>query len=171
MGRLRSLAFATVQSRVRDLGREPVDDTQNRRHGESISAFIKTASALPVFVVILSQRYLESEYCMDELLHIWRECKSDSSIFRDRVRPICLRDIDLKPLANRDKVRKYWRDREVDVTATIQGVIDAGDPVPSEYNDTRQLALALINESPAILSCIADMVYIRDLAELDRLTF
>ena len=42
--------------------------------------------------VILSDKYLKSPYCMYELLEVWRNCKMDDEVFRERLRVFRLPD-------------------------------------------------------------------------------
>lgn len=170
-GVARAQAFEAVRERLRAINLDPLDDTQNRRHGESISAFINSAAQAPKFVLILSQKYLESPWCMDELLRIWRACGSDKTTFQARVRAICLKDAQIKTVEHREAVSLYWAKEGERYKPIVQNRIDQQLDVPPDYNQTLRVAVALTQAAPEILGCIADSVNIRDLADIDKLVF
>lgn len=79
---------AACKARGIDLGR----DISHIGYGSSIREFMDRLAAAGHVVVVFSDRYLRSRYCLYELREIWR-----NGHFRARVSPIILRGTSLEP--------------------------------------------------------------------------
>ena len=169
--RARLRAFEAVEARLRSLGIEPHIDKQQLRHGESISAFMRSAARLEKFVVIISKKYLESPYCMDELLRIWRNCKSDQAEFRARVRAVVLDDARIATMSERFEVSQFWAARRDEASQIVQQCVAKRLAVPPDVSDTHNVANDLTIHVATILAQINDGFPIRSVDQIDQLDF
>jgi hypothetical protein len=72
-------------------------------------------------IVVISAKYLRSEYCMDELFKIYQNCRMKEHDFQRRIIPIILPDAGLDGgLAARLKPAIYWKKREQELTPLIK---------------------------------------------------
>jgi len=85
-------------------------DTNGLGIGESITRFMKKLGAGDRVFVILSDKYLKSPYCMSELLEVWRNCKEEDDVFRQRIRVYRLSDARMMSLLERLDCAAYWDD-------------------------------------------------------------
>jgi hypothetical protein len=83
-------------------------DHEQVKPGDRISAFMDAIGRGDVIIVILSTKYLQSEYCVYELNAIWKESKQDSSHFLRRVIPLTLPGANLKSTKDFLVHRDYW---------------------------------------------------------------
>ena len=84
-------------------------DTNGVKIGESLSIFMEelTSGDRRLFV-ILSRKYLESPYCMFELMEVWRLCQQKPALFRDRIRVYCMKDAAIWTIRDRLKCAIFW---------------------------------------------------------------
>jgi hypothetical protein len=169
--RSRALAFERVEARLRALGIEPYYDKQRLRHGESISAFMSAAAKQERFVVIVSKKYLESAYCMDELLRIYRNCRSDADEFRSRVRAVILDDAPIDTMEERDRISSYWWAQKDKADAVMTACQKDKRPPEAEAIDTLRVAFDLTAHAATILAKIKDAYPVRSIDQIDALSF
>ncbi len=67
-------------------------------------------------VVVVSDKYLKSPYCMYELLEIYRNLE-----FTERIFPIVMGDANIFEPLPRLQYLKYWRDKKEELDAAIKG--------------------------------------------------
>ncbi len=77
---------------ARQRGIEILRDKTGMGLDESISRFMQKLGAGDRVFVILSEKYLKSPYCMYELLEVWRNCKMEDEVYRQRIRVYRLPD-------------------------------------------------------------------------------
>jgi internalin A len=96
---------------------EPISvriDRDEMRPGDLISAFMDRLTAADRVIVVISAKYLRSEYCMYELFRIYQNCCRKAEDFHRRIIPIILPDAGLsgstasrlRPADEWDKQRK-----------------------------------------------------------------
>ena len=96
---------------------EPISvriDRDEMRPGDLISAFMDRLAAADRVIVVISAKYLRSEYCMYELFKIYQNCCRKAEDFQRRIIPIILPDAGLsgstasrlRPADEWDKQRK-----------------------------------------------------------------
>lgn len=83
-------------------------DREEVKSGDRISAFMNAITKGDVIIIILSKKYLESEYCMYELSGIWKENSQDPERFLGRVIPLTLPDAKLNSTEDLIKKTQYW---------------------------------------------------------------
>jgi internalin A len=67
-------------------------DRDELRPGHLISAFMDRLAAADRIIVVISDQYLRSEYCMYELFMIYQNCRKQADDFHQRIIPIILPD-------------------------------------------------------------------------------
>ena len=85
-------------------------DADVMKQGERISRFMGELAAHDRIIVVLSDKYLKSEYCMFELSEIWRQARRDGDAFLARVTVWALPDARLHSILERLAIAKHWRD-------------------------------------------------------------
>jgi internalin A len=86
-----------VERLVDALGKHPEPitvriDRDEMRPGDLISAFMDRLAAADRVIVVISAKYLRSEYCMYELFKIYQNCRNKAEDFQRRIIPIILPD-------------------------------------------------------------------------------
>ncbi len=96
---------------------EPISvriDREEMRPGDLISAFMDRLAAADRVIVVISAKYLRSEYCMHELFMIYQNCRKKAKDFHRRIIPIILPDArQCGGLAARLKLAAEW-DQKLD---------------------------------------------------------
>jgi internalin A len=91
---------------------EPISvriDRDEMRPGDLISAFMDRLAAADRVIVVISAKYLRSEYCMHELFMIYQNCRKKAKDFHRRIIPIILPDArQCGGLAARLKLAAEW---------------------------------------------------------------
>jgi internalin A len=94
-----------------------VRDKQNNGYRKTISDFMRRLGKGKLIVVVISDKYLKSPYCMFELLEIYRAGR-----FHERVLPIVLSDARIYDLADRIRYMQYWQDKKNEIETLLRDV-------------------------------------------------
>jgi internalin A len=87
-------------------------DRDEMRPGDLISAFMDRLAAADRVIVVISAKYLRSEYCMHELFMIYQNCRKKAKDFNRRIIPIILPDArQCGGLAARLKLAAEWNQK------------------------------------------------------------
>jgi len=89
--------FITIRRDINELG-----------FGDSITAFMKRIGAADRVIVLLSEKYLQSAFCMYELFEIWRHSRGDTENFLGRVRLFSLLEPIEWKITHRHRRAIYW---------------------------------------------------------------
>jgi internalin A len=84
-------------------------DSYVLRHGELISGFMKRIGLADHVIVVLSDKYLRSPYCMTELHYIYQRSLGEKEDFLCRVIPLVLADARFGTWRDRLVYTKHWR--------------------------------------------------------------
>jgi internalin A len=76
--------------------------------GELISGFMKRIGQADHVIVVLSDKYLQSTYCMTELYSIYQRSIGEKEDFLRRILPLALDDARFDTWRDRDRYAKYW---------------------------------------------------------------
>ena len=96
------------------------------RPGDLISAFMDRLAAADRVIVVISAKYLRSEYCMYELFKIYQNCRNNAEDFQRRIIPIILPDAGLSGrTAERLMPAIYWIKEEEKLEAMIAANLKA----------------------------------------------
>jgi hypothetical protein len=116
-------------------------DREQVKPGERISAFMDAISKGDMIIVVLSDRYLESEFCMYEINGIWRQSNEDEHLFLSRVIPLILPDAKLKTTADLLARGEYWLSIKRDLDRKVGGSLDSvGSRLFARYKLIKQFA-------------------------------
>lgn len=83
-------------------------DRDVARSGDLISDFIASIGRADCVVVVLSQNYLHSQYCMDELHRIYTHSRADKGDFLRRIVPLTLDDANIGTILDRANYALHW---------------------------------------------------------------
>jgi internalin A len=102
------------------------NDRDEMRPGDLISAFMDRLAAADRVIVVISAKYLRSEYCMYELFKIYQNCRNQAEDFQRRIIPVILPDSGLSGrTAERLMPAIYWIKEEEELEAMIAANLKA----------------------------------------------
>ncbi|MCK5538653.1 MAG: toll/interleukin-1 receptor domain-containing protein [Bacteroidales bacterium] len=128
-GESREQIVDEIQNTIEQSGYKLIRDKKDLSYGQSIEKFMQELGQGDFIVVVLSDKYLKSEYCMGEVLELMR-----SPDYLKKVLPVILPDANIFDRKARKKYLKYWIDEYNDI---IEDIKDFGDNVPKSYFDDR----------------------------------
>lgn len=91
---------------------EVVRDKMDLGYRGLISEFMKEIGEGDLIVVVISDKYVKSPYCMFELYEIARNCKFDKSLFARRILPIMVEFIDFSDPFILEPYFEHWEKEE-----------------------------------------------------------
>jgi len=106
-----------VDARAREI--HIIQDKFDMKFGDSITRFMDRIGTADRIFILLSDKYLKSEFCMYELNAIWIHARQDEDEFTDKVRIITLDDADIWNIEGRAEYVAYWRDK----VKSFEGII------------------------------------------------
>lgn len=92
-----------------------VYDHKDLQYKGSISQFMEQLGHSKAVIIIISNKYLRSEYCMYELLKIYH-----SDQFLDRIFPIVQDEVNIAKSAERIELVKYWEDQSTELEQKVR---------------------------------------------------
>ncbi len=133
----------------------PVRDKDHMRCGDLISDFMKLIQEGDRIVVILSEKYLRSVFCMTELHGIFLYSRGEKADFLRRIVPLTLADAKIGTLRDRIGHARHWKDekeaiRPEDVASGLLG--------PSDYQQWQKMSEWALHVSE-MLAHIADTLH------------
>jgi internalin A len=93
---------------LRQHGWNILRDSEVLRPGDLISGFMKRIGLADHVIVVLSDKYLRSPYCMTELHTIYQRSVGEKEDFLRRIIPLVLADARLKEFQDRDAYAEHW---------------------------------------------------------------
>jgi hypothetical protein len=134
-------------------------DREQISPGDRISSFMQEIAKGDVIIVVLSNHYLESEYCMYELYGIWKQVRQDPTFFLKRVIPLTLPDANLRTLGDRIARAQYWHKEKCRLDNLIHVErVPIGEIAYSKY----RLIEAFASDTADILELLTDKYEPRD---------
>ncbi len=118
-GRLRQEAVERLESKLEEWGYHAILDRNGLRNGELISGFMKRIGRADRVLVILSEKYLRSPYCMTELHHLFNRSLHEKEEFLRRIIPLVLDDAKIDGWRDRRDHAKYWRNEFEEMQAAL----------------------------------------------------
>jgi internalin A len=85
-----------------------IRDKTAMKYGDRISDFMKCLSRGDLIVVVLSAKYLQSNYCMTELHGIYQRALGDKGEFLDRIIPVSMDDAKIASWRDRTEIARHW---------------------------------------------------------------
>ncbi|HEY5704555.1 MAG TPA: TIR domain-containing protein [Terrimicrobiaceae bacterium] len=89
-------------------GWQVVRDQTDMQYGDLISAFMKTLGQADLIVVVLSDKYLRSPYCMTELHDLYVNSRQEKGDFLKHIIPLVLDDARIGTWRDRAEHAKHW---------------------------------------------------------------
>jgi hypothetical protein len=77
-------------------------------YGGQISVFMKTLGQARMVIVVLSEKYLRSPYCMTELYSVYQNARQERQEFLNRIIPLVLKDADIGNWRGRANYAEHW---------------------------------------------------------------
>jgi pterin-4a-carbinolamine dehydratase len=90
---------------------ELVRDKVDNGYKGLISDFMRTIGKGSFVVVVLSDKYLRSEYCMFELYELYRNAAQEKDRLLEKIYPIRIEDLNIDSLDAWESLSKYWEDQ------------------------------------------------------------
>ena len=87
---------------------EVVRDRTAMNYGDLISEFMKTLSQADVVIVVLSDKYLRSPYCMTELHDLYVNSRQEKGDFLKHIIPLVLDDARINTWRDRKEHAEHW---------------------------------------------------------------
>lgn len=109
-GEVRQKAVDSLEKRLRDWGYNPLMDRNQLGNGDQISEFMKRIGRGDCVLVILSEKYLRSPYCMTELYYIYQTSLGEKDQFLRRIIPVVLPDARIDDWESRADHSQYWEE-------------------------------------------------------------
>lgn len=120
-----------VQKIMHKFAKEGIDITLDKKdlgYRQSINAFMERLGEADAIIIVVSNKYLHSEYCMFELLQIY-----ENKNILERIFPVVLDEVNIAKSTNRLDLVKYWENqtkelenkiRDLDSISNIEGITD-----------------------------------------------
>lgn len=143
-----------MEDQLRAEGIELVRDKRRVRPGEWLSQFAAEIGRGDVVLVVLSKRYLQRYYCMQELLHLFHRSQGDKAAFLTRVVAIVPPDLALDSELDRLEYVDYWMKKDSEFSSKVAAV---GAERLSPAGRDEWLAIKdFSNRTAELLSWVAD---------------
>ena len=104
-----------IYKRCRKAGLNIIMDRKDLGYRESISSFMQNLGRADAIILVVSNKYLHSEYCMFELLQIYENKNIINRIF-----PVVLDEVSIAKSTERIELVKYWENETEDLEAKIR---------------------------------------------------
>lgn len=128
-----------------------VRDKRDNGYRKIISDFMRRIGQGRLVVVVISDKYLRSPYCMYELLDVYQ-----NGAFHERVFPIVLGDTAVYDLADRLRYVKYWKDKKKEIEDLITDIgLDAFSSVGT-FKEYDLFYRRIFNNVDKLLKLLAD---------------
>jgi len=134
-------------------------DRDDMRPGDLISEFMNRLTDGDFILLVISDKYLRSEYCMYELFRIYRNCADKPERFLKKVIPIILPDSQLDRMIDRLQRATYWTQQEAELETVVQANLKA---VGTEFYQKFKLIGEFARNTSNMLEHLVDKLQPRD---------
>lgn len=138
-----------VEKALSEAGISAIRDKREIGYKDRIKQFMRRLGQGRAVILILSNRYFESENCMFELLEIAKHGR-----FLDRVFPIVLDDAKIYKPADRITYLKFWKDQLSEIENAVSGLTPTEI---QEFISDYELFLEIKEQIPKISSVLKDV--------------
>jgi internalin A len=107
--RKRGEVVERLDETLRKEGWNIIRDKNAMRSGDLISGFMKRIGLADRVIVVLSEKYLHSPYCMTELYSIYQRTVGEKEHFLRRIIPLVFADARFRTWRDRLVYTTYWR--------------------------------------------------------------
>lgn len=134
---------------IRNHGLDFRRDKEQLKYGDLIQRFMDELGSSGNVVPVFSRAYFESEYCMYELLKVWK-----TGNFHKRIQPVVVGDIRLDDVDTQVELIELWANR----TKALRKKLKKLDPASSVPLQARSVVYADIYKNiNDLMSFVADM--------------
>ena len=134
-------------------------DRDDMRPGDLISEFMDRLAEGDFVLVVVSDKYLRSEYCMYELFRIYRNCADKPDRFLRKVVPMILSDSRIDSLPDRLQRAIHWTDQEAKLKPLVESNVAA---VGTEFFRKFKLIGEFARNTSNMLEHLVDKLQPRD---------
>ena len=112
-----------------------IRDKRAMRPGDWISRFMADIGRADLVLVVLSDKYLRSVYCMQELLHLFNTSLGERNELLRRMVPLVVGDLKCARVRDREPFVTYWEEeyKTVDEILKRRGLGSVGDADRAEW--------------------------------------
>jgi len=139
--------MALLEKACNAYGLGVVRDAERLKYGDSIRVFMDEISNSGNIILVFSRNYFVSEYCMYELLQVWK-----NGSFHARIYPISLGDIRLDDIDVQISLIDHWERRTKELKEKLKGRDSANTMPLQERNIGYADIYRHINELMAFVS-------------------
>lgn len=106
-------------------------DKNDLGYRESITKFMENLGQADAIILVISNKYLHSEYCMFELLQIY-----DNKNILERIFPVVLDEVSIAKSTDRLELVKYWENQSSELESKIRELQSLGhiDGITDDLN-------------------------------------
>lgn len=97
-----------------------VRDKYSMQSGDWIDDFMRDIGRAELVLVVISEKYLKSTYCMRELLHLHDRSLGERSDFMARIVPLIVGDLSFSRARNRAPYVEYWEGEHAELGALLK---------------------------------------------------
>ncbi|HMQ11875.1 MAG TPA: toll/interleukin-1 receptor domain-containing protein [Candidatus Competibacter phosphatis] len=97
-----------------------IRDKSALRAGDWISRFMQEIGRADMVLVVLSEKYLHSAYCMRELLYLHHASQGEKAMFLQRIVPLIVGDLPCARARDRHPYVMHWEQEYVDLSAQLE---------------------------------------------------
>ncbi|MDG4592281.1 MAG: COR domain-containing protein [Defluviicoccus sp.] len=132
--------------------------------GEQISKFMRRIGRADRVFIILSDKYLTSPFCMDELAEVWRNCRQEEGEFLEHIRVYTLPCAKIWSPEERLEYAIHWKQRYENLEALVKahGYDILGERDSQAFRRMRDFSRNVSD----ILATVADILQPRDFEDL-----
>ena len=154
-----------LEAKLRAEGYEVRRDKHSTRPGDWISKFMEDIGVAERVCVVISPKYLESLYCMRELLSIYQRSLGRKDDFLARVVPLVVGEVKISKTLDRLKHVKHWETQRDELDAALKEIDHA-----NWGNAGRELTLIndFCHRTEEMLGHLQDCIMPRKLEHIEK---
>ncbi len=121
-------------------GIDVIRDKRDLSYGGLISKFMTDIGSGDLIIVFISDKYLRSQYCMHELMEIYRNTRGDRVEFAERVLPVAVERVKLSDPMVLGKYLDHWKEEYKKwEDFTSQRLSDLGESQTDQFHRIRKI--------------------------------
>ena len=135
------------------------------RPGDWISDFMREIGRAKRVIVVISAKYVESAYCMRELLYLYHASLGEKHEFLNRVVPLVLEDARISTTIQRLAHVRYWNGKLKELEDATEGLdlatLGGAGPEMTLIQDFR-------HHTELMLGCVSDYLMPRGITDIEK---
>ncbi len=112
-----------------------IRDKNEMRPGDWISDFMGHIGRGDLVLIVLSDKYLHSKYCMQEMLHVFNKNLRKRTQFMHNFVPLTVGDVSIYDAEDRIKYIEYWKEKceKLEAKLEVLGFASVGEADRTEF--------------------------------------